>query len=207
MKAGLVDLDDTLVCWPKHLFAEIAQKAMKNLGEEIDLETAHTITRFDYNYLRQKNIPPEKFWIEFNKYGYAGRLDALQSGRATMMPGAHRLLINLREKGYFLALVTNSPEAPGRLALSYFGLQGYFDAFSFTNNDRIEKPNPELARRALRGIKDLESVFIVGDSTRDIIMGKKLGATTIHLETKNPAIDCGADYCVKSLDEVINILK
>lgn len=49
---------------------------------------------------------------------------------------------------------------------------------------RCRKPQPTLARRAARDLSlDLEGSFVVGDKRADVDLGRRLGATTIHLLT------------------------
>ncbi len=213
MKVALVDMDYTLVDIAQpDLFENIVMQILsKTFGRQVSKEQAHEIVRGDPAWLAEEGMRDE-FWAKFDLETPGLRLRAIQAGTMRAMPGAHRLLSELESRGYYIALVTNAPEASAKVALDYLWLRNYFDAVSFSNNTPI-KPHPEMAQRVLRGLRNIESVFFLGDSGYDISCGKNLSkaiglpVTTVYFDHGRKGNVHGADFVITKLDEVIELLQ
>ena len=119
------------------------------------------------------------------------------------MPGLPAGLERLRRHGFFLALITNQ-SGVGRGLMPLAALhdihrrmqqelgQHGFDAIYFCPHHpddgcECRKPSPEMIRHACRehGL-DAKASFVIGDSGRDIEMGRNAGCATILCRGKLP---------------------
>ena len=213
MKVALIDMDYTLVDITKpDIFENLVQSILQEkFSRTVTNEQAHEIVRGDPPYLRKEGIRDE-FWTEFDAATPNLRLQAIQAGTMRAMPGAHRLLSELKARDYYIALVTNAPEYSAKVAMDNLYLAGYFSAFSFSEGELI-KPHEEPAIRALRGAKNIEWIFFLGDSGCDVECGKNLSralgmpVTTIYFEHGKTGNPHGADFVVTKLDDVLELLE
>ena len=76
----------------------------------------------------------------------AADLDALADGMRTMPahPDVEEGLTRLRDNGYRLVTLTNSPHATGPTPLTNAGLAGYFEHQFTVGDQRVFKPAPQL---------------------------------------------------------------
>ena len=145
------------------------------------------------------------------------------------LPGVGGLdgaLSRLRQRGFFLALITNqSGVGRGLMPLSALhdihermqrelGEHG-FDAIYFCPHHPDEschcrKPSPEMIFRACREHNlDPNASFLIGDSGRDIEMGHSAGCTTILCREALPELqklkpEHRPDQMAKTVDEAVN---
>lgn len=121
------------------------------------------------------------------------------------LPGAHRLLAELRERGHRVVLASSAkePELEHYLDL----LDGRELAHAWTSSADVDatKPDPELVHTALDEVGGGPAVMI-GDSTWDCRAAERAGVPTIGLLTGGFAAaelrDAGAVVVFESLDEL-----
>ena len=127
-----------------------------------------------------------------------------------VLPGVVELLEDLSNRnGFLLGLGTGNLEAGARIKLERAGLNKYFSfgGFGSDSSDR-----PELLKLAVeRGIclaggdPNPKAVIVVGDTPRDIVAGKSIGAMTLAVASgpyqKSELKACGPDLLVDSLLE------
>lgn len=107
--------------------------------------------------------------------------------KADLIPGADKLLQELKRKGYPLALVADGPVATFENNLGPYGLYNLFDAYSISETLGILKPDPKMFQDAL-GKLDISSadygkVVMVGNNlSRDIKGANNLGIISIWLD-------------------------
>lgn len=199
-------------------------------GTLID-STELILVSFNYvmkEYL-QKEVPEEEirnlFGIPLRKqmalFGTEERADELveryrehnlQNHEKYLKPikGAKETLAALKEKGYLLGIVTSKKEDAARLGMQICQIESFFDVFVFSDDVTIHKPEPEPILHALRQLKvsPKEAVY-VGDSTYDIISGKKARVETVGvgytpvsreaLKATNP------DHWIEKITEILEI--
>ena len=109
----------------------------------------------------------------------------INSGRRrfVVLPGVPDFLARLTlESQFLLGLATGNIEEGARIKLEHAGLMHYF-AFGGYGSDAENRTEViEVAmRRGLEKIRprELEAVFVVGDTPRDILHGKQAGARTL----------------------------
>ncbi|MBI4095881.1 MAG: HAD-IA family hydrolase [DPANN group archaeon] len=212
MTVALFDLDHTLAEFTQPNFFEdiIIEILRTSFSREIDVVTAHKIVKADTAYLDKEGIR-SAFWLEFDKKSVEKRLPGLLNGSVRAMPGAHALLTELEAREYYLGVVTNTIAESAKITLDYLSLARYFSAVS-ANDGKLVKPNPEPALRILRPLKNIESILFFGDSGYDVGCGKRLreldyAIKIIYLERNGGGNKHGADFCVASLKEGLNLLE
>jgi phosphoglycolate phosphatase len=126
--------------------------------------------------------------------------------------GIIEVLDTLKKHNKILILATSKPEVYAKQILEYFKIDKYFSfvAGSDFEETRIKKGN--VIRYALEGAKisDLSKVIMVGDREYDIIGAKENNIKSIGvLYGYGDVIEltqARADYIVKSVNELLNII-
>lgn len=160
------------------------------------------------------------------------RLDQLN-----ILPGAAQAIRELNRLGYLAIVITNQPVvARGWLTekeideihavlVERLGKKGAkLDAIYYCPHHpnanlkryrlecRCRKPNIGLVREAIKKFKiNPRKSFMVGDSTRDILTGKRVGLKTILVKTgyagKDGKYNAVPDFVAKDLREAVRIIR
>jgi len=105
--------------------------------------------------------------------------DAQQGG---LIPGAHRLICDLSEQGFILAIATNKSQAGLKRSLDHWGLATFF-AETRAAGQVPPKPNPQMLEEILVAVNiGPESALMIGDSKYDIEMAKLAGVDAIGVD-------------------------
>ncbi|HEX3298577.1 MAG TPA: HAD family hydrolase [Actinomycetota bacterium] len=126
-----------------------------------------------------------------------------------VLPGARDLLERLRREGYLMGVVTGALEAAAHIKLARGGLNGFF-AFGGYGSDSPERD--ELTRRAIDRASgaigrriDAKSVYVVGDTPKDIQAAHAVGAVGVGVASGKYSVDdlraANADISLDSLEE------
>jgi phosphoglycolate phosphatase-like HAD superfamily hydrolase len=100
-------------------------------------------------------------------------------GHFVLMPGAEAVLGGLRTR-YPLALVTARSERATHAFLEQFGLGQHFRAVVSAQTAPHTKPYPDPVHWAARELGvAVETCVMVGDTTVDILAGRRAGAQTV----------------------------
>ncbi len=126
--------------------------------------------------------------------------------------GANRVVRALKEMGYKIGLICNTGSTPGvtqRVFLDRMGLAGYFDTFTFSDEERLSKPSSKIFAITLERLKATpEQSVHVGDHPRNDVEGaKRAGLRAIWLrrdDKEKPAVE--PDATIESLDETLDAL-
>jgi HAD superfamily hydrolase (TIGR01509 family) len=107
-----------------------------------------------------------------------------------LVPGAVSLLNFLRRRGLKLGLVSNLA-SPFKGAVSRLGLDALFDAFAFSCDEGVAKPEPEIYRRALARLgAEAGATLFVGDSLQNDVRGPAaVGMKTAGIGTREGDAD------------------
>ena len=137
-----------------------------------------------------------------------------------VIPNARAIVESVRNKGYYVVIVTNQPDVSRGLLRSedldamHGSLRGAVPVdeirfcLSADDNDPRRKPNPGMI---LESVKDNDlsvgNSFFLGDSEKDIQAGRRAGVKTVLLQTKyNVRLHGQADHNINSLEEILNLL-
>jgi phosphoglycolate phosphatase len=97
---------------------------------------------------------------------YVQRYLGVLTESTTCFPGAHAALMELRQRGYRLALTTNKPGVPTAALVDYLGLGHYFDVVIAGDTLSVKKPDPRHLTEAVDRCGGGPAVM-VGDSAPD----------------------------------------
>ena len=119
---------------------------------------------------------------------------------------AHRLLADVRSRGFRLALATSGLSAHAEHSLSLIEAHTVADAWVTSDDVERTKPAPDLIHAALAKVGGTSAV-LVGDSVWDCRAAAKLDVPTVAVRTGGFSVaeltDAGADIVFESLPELI----
>ncbi len=223
IKYALFDIDNTLID-----FGESAKIAMPRLFEKMGYpysdevpKTYHKVGAPLWASLERGEITGGylrsiRWGLIMKELGYecdSVKMEAEYAEQlanvAILVEGADELLSYLKQKGYVIALASNSYQAQQERRTKLAGLDGYIDYY-FTSMDMgAEKPSIEFFNECFErlGNPPKEQMIMIGDSlTADVAGGKGAGIKTIWFDKFKTHAENDADYAVTSLVEIKNIL-
>ncbi|MFH1173684.1 MAG: HAD-IA family hydrolase [archaeon] len=216
--AVIFDLDNTLVDFVdrKKIVIRETVKAMIDAGLQADFEELHKDFSDFYwdkgiedQHILQKYLLQRYKRIDYRILAHAIlAYRKVNTGLIRPYPGARRLLIHLKAKGYKLAILSDAPRLEAYLRLCSVGFDEFFDVILTSDDTRSVKPHSKgflLAAKKL-GV-DVRSCVMIGDTpNKDIIGAKKLGMLTIFAEYGAREKTTDADYTVKNISDITAII-
>ena len=132
---------------------------------------------------------------------------------AQMIEGARDVLIDLREQGYKIALLSNTmfEGSIHQADLQRFNLDPYFDAMLFSADLGMWKPNaaPYLFLLEKLGAAPENAVFVGDSPEHDVVGGRNAGMHTIYFRSSDRFAEPDGvqpDATIHSLDELPRVL-
>lgn len=93
--------------------------------------------------------------------------------------GVEELLLNLREQGASVGIVSLKPRRAGDLELDIIGLRRLIGLAVWGDDVERPKPEPDGVLRAMANLDaDPRTTLVIGDSPADIMMGRAAGTRT-----------------------------
>ncbi len=126
-------------------------------------------------YETDEFTPQQEEW--FSKYYTNNHEKELQ-----LYDGIEELLKELKERGYLLAIATNSYRSSTLESLNHLNILDYFSSIACYDDVGRGKPAPDMLEKNLKdtNVKSEEAIF-VGDSERDMIAAKRLNMDYIMI--------------------------
>jgi putative hydrolase of the HAD superfamily len=224
IKAVIFDLDNTLIDFMKMKknSCEEAVSAMIDAGLPMKKDKALKILFELY----------DKYGIEYNKIFQQflmktiGRIDynilangivayrRVKIGLLQPYPHVHSTLLKLKMWGIKLAIVTDAPRMRAWLRLASMKLTDFFDIVVTFDDTKKMKPHALPFKTAIKRLKlEPNEILMVGDMPdRDVKGAKKLGLKTCFArygyieELRGKLEDSGADYEIKDIQQLLNIV-
>lgn len=136
----------------------------------------------------------------------------LEPQKVVLKPGVRRTLQSLKERGVKIGIVTGRKSKGERkwLELRRLNIHQFVDAM-VTGAEAPAKPAPDGVTKCMKelGLSAEECVF-VGDSSIDIMAGKKAGVRTIAVCTgvagKELLVEHGPDYVLDDMNSLLSYL-
>ncbi|MDD5251958.1 MAG: HAD family hydrolase [Patescibacteria group bacterium] len=123
-----------------------------------------------------------------------------------IFPGTAELILMLRQRGDFLAVITSDGRATFMPELDRFGLTGVFDQLVMDVHDKT----PPLREMVTRLGMNPDESYVVGDSNHEIEAGQKVGIRTIGVtwgfSPRERLRRCRPDHLVDSVTELAAVL-
>ena len=142
----------------------------------------------------------------------------------TLNVNARRILERLKEANKKTAILTGSKRSFVQPVLAREGIEPLVDLIVSLDDVMHHKPHPEAVEKALENFdpvlargersKRLEQAIMVGDSSKDIEMGKNAGiATVLYFPDKNRRFydpewleSCRPDFVIRDFWELVDML-
>jgi putative hydrolase of the HAD superfamily len=192
-----------------------------------------------YERYNLAHIRYEDYWETFRRLdqrGYANRWMALQTLIETyhlpasadelvvdfrekawlcchkfVFPESEGVLRELRRRGYKLGLVTNGPEISQRIKAEESGMAALVDVVLISGEEKVEKPAPEIFRRAADrlGVDVSECVFVGDNPLTDMRGAFHAGMRTVWFNIYFPwpeDFTITPDYTITRLSELLEII-
>ncbi len=118
-----------------------------------------------------------------------------------------RVLAELREMGFQLALISNTGLTPGRVMnrlLESYGVLSYFEVLVYSDEVWERKPSTGIFAMALRklGAKPGEAAHVGDDPYSDVYGAKEAGMLAIHLSKGESSYVAEPDAVISELREL-----
>ena len=128
-----------------------------------------------------------------------------------LMPGTEETLAHF-SSSLKLGIATSRKSDGALHILENFGLLGYFSAVVGIEHVSISKPDPEPIHRTLDQLQvPAERAVMVGDTTDDMMAGKRAGVTAVGVTTGTTSraelIEGGADHVVTQLSALVDLVE
>ena len=220
---ALFDIDGTLVRGARCHYQAFVESIKKFYGFEEDISGISYAGKTDPQILREVlelgGFKVEEIEASFKicqKYMVEYYLKNIYKENVMALSGTAELLGELQKNKTLLGLVTGNLEPIAYAKLGKVGLNGYFPFGGF-GSDSAERS--DLVKKALYLAKnrygyDGDSIFVIGDTPRDVHAAQVYKLKTIAVATGSYSVEelenCGADYVLESLtdkNEVLEILK
>jgi phosphoglycolate phosphatase len=134
-----------------------------------------------------------------------------------LFDGVEESLIQLKDLGHTLAIITSKAEAPLLHLLEHHNIGRFFSARRSINDvirrGEKEKPAPDMLRSVMRELNFMpEETVMVGDTTMDVRMGRAADTHTIGVtwgtHPKESLAGAGAHHIVETVfDDVVRTVK
>ena len=127
--------------------------------------------------------------------------------------GVVEMLSALRERGYTLGLATSKPLQYTTIIMEELGLDKYFHYVGGATGDATSELKTDVINNVLTklGVKDLDSVLMIGDRLYDIEGAKSSGVDSMGIlwgyGDRAEHENCGADFILSTPSEVVEFLK
>jgi putative hydrolase of the HAD superfamily len=172
--------------------------------------------RYRKGYIRQDELRVKRMWLSLLDFKIADDdlskkmsvrfLDLLPT-RTILFPHTKEILQYLKDKGYYLHLITNGFEKTQHSKLKNSGLDVFFLEVITSEGSNSLKPNKEIFDYALKksGAELKESIMIGDTQEVDILGAKNAGMDQIFVNHLNAIVAEPATYVVGSLKELEEI--
>jgi putative hydrolase of the HAD superfamily len=221
MKAVIFDLDNTLIDFltMKKMSVTGAIRAMQDAGLDISTKQAEK-TLYDLY---------DKYGMEYQKIFQAflkkviGKVDykmlanaivgyrKVERGFMHPYPKARSVLMQLKEQGIKLAILTDAPKMRAWLRLAEMNLTEYFDIVLTVDDTQVKKPDRKAFEMILKKLKlPPGEVLMVGDSLdKDIAGANALGMKTCYAKYGEMGLDKGKaqpDYTIDDITDLLDVI-
>jgi len=230
IKAIFLDFDETIFDH-KHS----AAAGLTAIGEEYEQLMEHPLEwleeefwkLMDWNYdqVLSKKITPDEARIsrirelfkivgmepptsDLPRLGELYKTKYVEASRS--IPGIKELIIRLKEKGYYLGVITNGHTESQRGRLKQLELSQYFDYLTASEEAESEKPDTKIFHYALEKANcEAHEAFMIGDAwEKDVAGALNVGMKAVWFKRReNPAADSSLAPIVETTEELESILK
>ena len=210
MKAILWDLDGTIINSEEGI-TKCVQYALRAQGiDEPDLKKLLCFIGppLDPVFREKYGMTADEAWQSVVKY--RERFDAEGIFECQLYDGVKDVIIDMKRKGYLLALASSKPETACKRILEHFGLTPYFDEVVGSTLDGSistkQQVLEELGRRMSSLCIGKDEMCLIGDTKYDAAGAKAYGIRCIGVNygfgTRDEMLAAGAEAVFDKIEEV-----
>lgn len=210
MKAILWDLDGTIINSEEGI-TKCVQYALRAQGiDEPDLKKLLCFIGppLDPVFREKYGMTADEAWQSVVKY--RERFDAEGIFECQLYDGVKDVIIDMKRKGYLLALASSKPETACKRILEHFGLTPYFDEVVGSTLDGSistkQQVLEELGRRMSSLCIGKDEMCLIGDTKYDAAGAKAYGIRCIGVSygfgTREEMLAAGAEAVFDKIEEV-----
>lgn len=210
IKAVMFDIDGTIVDAYGSIYKAL-QLTLDEMGyPPTDFETAKRAVGHGIEGLLGVFVKADDVMRAIDVY--AGHTDKILADTVKFLPGAKRLIKDLRARDIKVAIASNRPHQFSVQILKILGAYDDFDAIVCADNVPNAKPDPDMIHEILNRFQvAAEEAVFVGDMTVDAQTGINAGVKTIIVTTGSSTrqeIEVYAPFAVVDhLDEAAAIIR
>jgi len=204
----LFDLDGTLIDTKEMIYLCFSKTLMDYRGMKIPKSEVDRYVGLPYRIQLEKYLGKISD-VEYLKMRDEHKVfqDSIYKEHIKPCLGAVETVLELKKRGFPLAIVTSRNPDSTTNYLRQFGLRDSFSHLITPLDTNLHKPNPEPVLKALEllGASANESIFI-GDSIYDIESGKRAGVKTAYTSWANANftdLKYKPDFIVSDLRELL----
>lgn len=173
------------------------------LQERVPQLNTNLLRDLYYNQVSLGKISSEQF---FMKLGFSNVTNEYLDESVQIDPDFFRIVKDLREK-YVLTMCSNDVSEWSQFLRDKFRLDAYFSHFCVSGDVGFRKPDPNMYRTLLEGLKILSNQCIFVDNTLlNLESAAQIGMTTIHFERKPSHYPYTPDFTVTNFIELKTIV-
>jgi HAD superfamily hydrolase (TIGR01549 family) len=165
-----------------------------------------------HQHLLYKNGVEKANQIQHSVYQLLSDYEKIGADSCTLMEGCTDILEWLREKKIPLGICTSNSKRTAEVALNVQGINDYFQVVIGRTVGIPMKPHPAQLQKCFveLNVNPINSIM-VGDSHKDVIAGKKLGAFTVGIPVYFTRIElmknAGVDVILDNLSELKYVIE
>ena len=149
--------------------------------------------------------------IQDSAYDILSKYEQIGVNSCTLMDGCLDILEWLKENHYPLGVCTSNSLKSAELALKLQRIRDYFEVVVGRTVDVPMKPDPAQLKMCFDEMRvNPRQGMMVGDSHKDVIAGKKLGAYTVGIPVHFTRVDlmkeAGVDFILDNLSELKSVI-
>lgn len=154
-------------------------------------------------------VPEER--VEEGVKIYREKFFSVASEHIRLFPGVKETLLEMRETGIRLAIATSRGSNSLGVILNEYGVDGIFDEMATSSDNYEPKPSPEMVLKLMERLgAGKDETLVVGDTTFDLLMGKRAGCRTCGVSYGNhdraTLASVSPDFIVDSFPEIKRIV-
>ncbi len=186
IKGAIFDLDGTIIdsmpMWYS-LYGEFLESAGVEATDEIKDFLRHASIPMAAKMFSETIIPKPYVLIQAELYG---RVADYYENKATLRPGAEKLIKKLHDKGVKLCVATATESGHAKNALIHTGLLSYFDEVLSCKDLGIEKNQPDIYFEAMRRLGfEQGDVAVFEDALHAVETAKSAGFYVVAIYEQN----------------------
>lgn len=207
----LFDLDGTLIDTNEIIIQSFKATFERHFPElEMTREKIHTFIGPTL-FTTFSDYTSDPFLIQEMITSYREFYVIKEVGNFEIYPDVYETMVDLKEKGYNLAIVTSKFKEAAWPSFTHYGLEKIFDAFVALDDVEHSKPDKEPVMTALSHFPGHGKAIMIGDNQSDILSGKNAGVYSagVAWSLKGAAylMQVEPDFMLSDIKDIYRVIK